>query len=373
MASQLNKGSKLESSSKEPLLLGKENSTRPFFKVVINGKEITKEALGAIESVKFEEEVNTSRMFTMKLSSFDFDDGSFRFIDLDDLCLGSEMKLHMGMDSDVLMMTGEIVSFEPHFGEEGSTVEINSYDQLHRLGFGKKQRTFSNKTDSELATLIAGDWNLSSSVENTQIKYQHIWQYNQSDFEFLSERARRIRFELSVEDKTLFFKPSQENNSPSLTLEYKVDLAEFSVRLRTLYMGSEFFVKGWDFSKKEPISAIAKEDDKISDMAAEEIGTKMTKKAFMSGLSTVSSALLNQKIENSLDAKKLAVAQYNSQLVDTVTGEGKCAGIPELRAGKTIELKGIGRFSGIYYVTSTTHVIDNEGYNVSFRVRRVGV
>ncbi|MGB9939410.1 phage late control D family protein [Methanosarcina sp.] len=373
MGPQLSTGSKSRSTGEGPLLSEKENSTIPFFKVVVNGKEITEEALGAIESVTFEDEINTSRIFTMKLSSFDFDDGSFRFIDLDDFCLGSETKLYMGMDSSTLMMTGEIVSIEPHFGEDKSTVEIHSYDQLHRLGFGKKQRTFSNKSDSELATMVAGDWNLSSSAEDTKIKYQHIWQYNQSDFEFLLERAKRIRYEFFVENKTLFFRPSQENSSPSLALEYRVDIAEFSVRLRTLYMGSEFHVKGWDFIKKEPILAIAREDDEISDMAAGETGAKITKSAFGSGLSAVSSAALDEKIENSLDAKKLAVAQYNSQLVDAVTGEGKCAGIPELRAGKTIELKGIGRFSGIYYVTSTTHVIDNEGYNVFFRVRRVGV
>lgn len=373
MSSQLSKGSGPGSSGKGLLSSEKENSTIPFFKVVVNGKEITEEALGAIESVTFEDEINTSRMFTMKFSSFGFDDGSFRFIDLADFHLGSETELYMGVDSGELMMTGEIVSVEPHFGEDGSTVEIHSYDRLHRLGFGKKQRTFSNKTDSELASLIAGDWNLSSSVEDTQIKYQHIWQYNQSDLEFLLERAKRIRYELSVENKALCFKPSQENQTPSLNLEYKVDFTEFSARLRTLYMGNKFLVKGWDSMKKEPISVIATEDDKISDMAAEETGAKMTKSAFRSYFSAASSATLDKKIENSLDAKKLAVAQYNDQLLGTVIGEGKCSGISKLRAGKTIELKGLGRFSGIYYVTSTTHVIGSEGYEVSFRVRRVGV
>lgn len=350
-----------------------ENLTIPAFKIVIDGKEIPEEALAAFESVIFEDEINTASMFILKLSSFDFKDSSWKFIDLEDFHIGSETKLYMGMDSEKLMMTGEIVAIEPYFGKDISTVEILCYDKLHRLCFGRKQRTFSDVKDSDVATVIAGDWGLSSKVENTQITHPYLCQNNQNDLEFLLERARRIRYELSVDDNILLFEPSKENDSASFTLEYRVNLDEFSVKLRANYEGSEFLVQGWDFMKKELISATANDENKISDMSAKETGTKMTKLAFGSGSSSFSSALVDAQIENISDAEKLAVAQYNSYLVQSVTGEGKCPGIPELKAGKAIGVKGIGRFSGIYYVTSTCHVIDSKGYNTSFKVRRVGI
>jgi uncharacterized protein len=354
-------------------LLENKISTIPALKVEVDGKEISQEAVAAFESAIFEEEINTASMFVLKLSSFDYKDYNWKFIDLDDFRLGKETKLYMGMDNYKLMMTGEIVAIEPHFGRDMSTVEIRSYDKLHRLGFGKKQRTFSYVEDSYVASVIAGDWGLSSQVENTRITHPYLCQNNQNDLEFLLERTKRLRYELSVNDSTLLFRPSKENDSPSLTLEYQDDLEEFNVKLKAVYGGSEFLVKGWDFMKKEIISASAADKDKISEMGTKEIGTKITKSAFGSSSSSISSAVVDELIESHSDAEKLAAAKYNTHLVNSVTGEGKCAGIPELRAGKTISVKGIGRFSGIYYITSTSHVIDSEGYSTSFKVRSVGV
>ncbi|MGB9927644.1 MAG: phage late control D family protein [Methanosarcina sp.] len=354
-------------------MLENKSSTIPALKVEVDGKEISQEALAAFESAMFEEEINTASMFVLKLSSFDYKESDWKFIDLEDFHLGSETKLYMGMDSNNLMMTGEIVAIEPHFGRDMATVEIRSYDKLHRLGFGKKQRTFSDVKDSDVASVIAGDWGLSSKVESTQITHPYLCQNNQNDLEFLLERTRRLRYELSVNDSTLFFRPSKENDSPSLTLEYRLDLEEFNVKLKAVYEGSEFLVKGWDFMKKEIISASAADKDKISEMGAKEIGTKITKSAFGSSSSSISSAVVDEQIESLSDAERLAAAKYNTHLVNSVTGEGKCAGIPELRAGKTISVKGIGRFSGTYYITSTSHVIDSEGYSTSFKVRRVGI
>ena len=42
-----------------------------------------------------------------------------------------------------------------------------------------------------------------------------------------------------------------------------------------------------------------------------------------------------------------------------------------IRSGSVIELKGLGaRFSGLYYVTSTTHVVAHTGYTTRFAAVR---
>lgn len=121
--------------------------------------------------------------------------------------------------------------------------------------------------------------------------------------------------------------------------------------------------------KKDTISATAKSGNKVSQMSSKETGSDMTKSAF--GAS--SSAVVDEYLVDASDAEKVAVARYNAHLVESVTGEGRGAGYSSVRAGKTVEITGIGRFEGIYYVTSTTHTIDTTGYNTSFKVRRVGV
>lgn len=343
--------------------------TVPAFKIEVDGSEISPETIAAVESVQFEEEINTASMFVIKLSTPDFYTGAWRFIDLESFSLGSEVKLYMGMDKLVPLIVGEITSLEPSFRVGLSTIEVRGYDRLHRLRFGRNRRTFVDMKDSEIASQIASERGLSSELKDTGTKHPYLFQNNQSDLEFLLYRAKRIRYEVFVNDKTLSFRPAGENDSVSMSLEYRVDIDDFSVKLSARYEGSEFEVKGWDFMKKEPLSAKAQKGNEISLMSAKESGMKMTNSAF----GTFSSAVVDEYLVDTADAEKVAIARYNTQLVESVTGEGRCAGIPELRAGTTIEIKGVGRFSGTYYVTATTHTIDDSGYYTSFKVRRAGV
>lgn len=344
-------------------------TTVPIFKVKVDGSELSADAMASIESVMFEEELNTASMFVLKLATSDFEKGAWRYVDLEDFRLGGEVRLYMGMDNLVLMIVGEITSLRPSFSESSSTIEIRGYDRLHRLRFGLKRRTFMDAKDSDIASKIAGEWGLSAKAEDTGTVHSHIYQNNQSDLEFILQIADRIRYEVFVDDKTLHFQSPKESDPASMTLEYRVDIDEFSAELSARYEGDEVVVQGWDFMEKKQISAKSKGRNGMSIMNAKDTGTNITKSAFGS----FSSYIVDEQPVDVLDAEKLAVARYNTHLAGSVTGEGKCAGIPELRARNTIEIKGIDRFSGTYYVTSTFHVIDSSGYNTSFKVRRVGI
>ena len=344
-------------------------STVPIFKITVDGSELSADAMASIESVMFEEELNTASMFILKLATSDFEKGAWRYVDLEDFRLGGEVKLYMGMDDLVPMIVGEITSLKPYFSENYSTIEIRGYDRLHRLRFGSKRRTFVDVKDSDIASTIAGDWGLSINAEDTETVHSHIYQNNRSDLEFILQRAKRIRYEVFVDDRTLHFQSPKESDPVSLVLEYRVDIDEFSVDLSARYEGDEVVVQGWDVMNKKQISATSGRGNGMPSMNAEDTGTNMTGSAFGS----FSSYIVDDQPVDVSDAEKLADARYNSHLVESVTGDGKCAGIPELRAGNTIEINGIDRFSGTYYVTSTFHSIDHSGYNTSFKVRRVGI
>ena len=65
-----------------------------------------------------------------------------------------------------------------------------------------------------------------------------------------------------------------------------------------------------------------------------------------------------------------AIAQSNAW---TVEGKGKTYGIENIEARKTIQLSGLGRFSGLYYIKQATHKISKaEGYSVEIDVRTSG-
>ncbi len=222
----------------------------PIFKVEVDGTEISTEIMATVDSVGFEEEINTASMFVVRLATNDIDKGNWKYLELDEFRLGSEIKLSMGMDDVELMVVGEITSLEPSFGDGLSILELRGFDRLHRLRFGKKKKTFAEMKDSDIVSAITGELGLSCEAEDSETVYPNIYQNNQSDLDFILERARRIRYEVKVEDRKLFFRKAKEDDSVSLILEYRVNLDEFSCKLSTRYEGSEVVVQGWDFMKK---------------------------------------------------------------------------------------------------------------------------
>ena len=72
------------------------------------------------------------------------------------------------------------------------------------------------------------------------------------------------------------------------------------------------------------------------------------------------------------EADQIAKAELNKAALDFITGDGVCAGRPDLMSGKVVKLDGLDkRFNGRYYVTGATHrYTPTRGYRTFFRVRR---
>lgn len=341
------------------------------FRIFLNGSELPEDLMPHIEGVIIEDELNLPAMFTIKSNIIDFLKSEWKGIDLKTFKVGDEIKVFMGIDSLVKMMVGEITSLDFSFGDH-SFMEIRGYDRLHRFRFGTMRRSFTDMKDSDIVKAIASasEFNLSPQVEDTGTVHPYIFQNNQSNYEFLVERAERIGYEILVDDMTFIFRKSKEDKTPDITLEYGIDLQSFSAQIKTLTGGSKVEVRGWSIKDKEEITSTASKGSETTTMAGEESGYEMSEKAFI----VSSAAVVDDVIIDATDAENIAKAKYNLMLKEFLTGEGKCIGNPEIRAGKTIEIKGLGnRLSGIYYIVSTIHSIDEGVYTTTFKVRRTGV
>lgn len=338
-------------------------------KLYLNGTVFSDEMQSFVTGVTVEDEINLPVMFTIHFTIDDFIGGKWVGIDLDMFKLGDEVKIMMGIDQTEEMLAGEITALEPSFGVP-ATMEIRGYDRLHRLRFGTFKRSFRDVKDSDIASNIASELSLTPDVEETQTTHEYVFQNNQTNFEFLMERAKRLDYEMYVQDKTFIFRPSGEGAAAEVTLDYKIDFESFSAQLTTLTEGSEIEVRGWDVKNKEGISSTAGAGSENSAMGGEETGFQLSGTF---GDSVVS--FLHDPVVDAKEAEVIAKAKYNQALKRFMTGQGECPGNPKIRAGKTIELKGIGeRFSGVYYVTASTHSLqEDQGYTTIFKVKRVGL
>ena len=75
-------------------------------------------------------------------------------------------------------------------------------------------------------------------------------------------------------------------------------------------------------------------------------------------------------VSTQAEADRLAQALMKQRLDRLFTASGELLGDPRVRAGKSIEIRGVGRFDGRYYMTSVTHTLGDAGYQTSFDARR---
>lgn len=341
----------------------------PEFCLRINGEELPVEAKSDLISVEVLEDVGAMSMFNFRLPCWDNAEMKPKWIDDDLFKEGNIVEIQMGYrDNLEEIIRGEITGLEPEFPIEAPpTLTVRGYDRRHRLMGNSKTRAFLNMKDSDIASRIAGDYSLSPDVEDTRISLEYVLQHNQTDFQFLSERAQRIGFEMVVIDRTLQFRPRQNEGNSSVTLNREVELLDFSARLSTIGQVEEVFVKGWNARDKAKVVARSGIGDEQR-MGGTVSGPSEVREAFPgSGITTVDLPMLSQA-----EAESLAKGWFKELALHYVVGQGLCIGRTDLRAGRLVEIQGIGRrFSGLYYVTSTEHTFrPGSGYRTAFEFRR---
>lgn len=340
------------------------------YKIKQNGTDFSAELMSAIEGIYVEDEINLPTMFSIKLNMYDKNNGKWMGIDLKTFKPGDKISVLFGLDKLEPFVSGEITSLELNLCKH-DVLEIRGYDLMHRLRMGTRNKVFTKKKDSEIASEIAREHGLTPTVEDTKTIYPYIFQNNQSNLEFLLERAAIMDYEVYVEDKKFYFVKSRSQKDSSLPeLLYRKDFDELNLELKTLTKGSKIEVRGWNVKDKKEFGAEAKKGDEKTKMGGQQSGFELISKNLEESPIAIS-------VENLIDkneAKNIATAAYNSLLREFIQGEGKCFGNPLLKAGKTIKLKGIDeRFSGTYYIVSTNHKIDRTGYTTIFKVRRSGI
>jgi phage protein D len=309
-------------------------------------------------------------MFVLRLKNWDMVQLVVTWVDDDLFSVGNEVEVQMGYVNNLkTLLIGEITGLEPEFqAGEPPTVTVRGYDRRHRLLRGRKTRSFTGMKDSAIASQIANALGLTPDTTDTAVTLDYVLQHNQTDMEFLQERAARIGYEVVVEDKTLVFRPRQNTGSEALTLARDADLLEFYPCLSTLNQVGQMKVRGWNIKDKKAIVGQADAGDESTTMGGETSGPVAVEDAF--GPSSAIS--IDHPVFTQAEADQIAAGRLNEMALAYISGEGMSIGRTDLRAGTIIQIEGIGnRLSGRYYIVAAVHSYrPNRGYRTAFTVRR---
>lgn len=341
----------------------------PGFKVLVRGQELAPEAALDILDVRVSSYVEGAAMFTMTLNNWQSEKQEFKWVDDKTFSEGSEVEIRIGyVDALKQLISGEVTALEPEYHDrEAPTLKVHGYDRLHRFRRGRKTRSFAKMKDSQIAEQIARELQLQAQADDTQVTHEYVLQSNQSDIDFLLERARLINYEVNVKDKTLQFRKAAPDKAKLVTLEYGLTLKSFYPRLSTVGQTSEIVVQGWNPKTKEAVVGKARQGDETTKMNGSQLGVAISEQAF----GKTQLVIVDKPITSAGEAVQIAKGKFNDLALSFITGEGLAIGNTDILAGGVIELQGLGkRFSGLYYITSATHTVDRSGYTTRFTVAR---
>lgn len=298
---------------------------------------------------------------------------------------GQKLELRMGyMPEMTLMLTGEITTLEPNFPEASySSLSVRGLNVLHALRTEQHTYSWENKRDSDIAKEL-GDKPLQSGQAGLGIKVNidpspdetaetFVMMNNQFDIVFLLERARRHGYDVILNEvsptnteRNIYFGPSKSKlQAPNYRLVWGKTLTSFKPTLNTSRQISNVTVRGWDRQANKLIEKKKSWTDLVTD-ANEKKRLELISQAFNRG-----EIVTNQPVRTDAEADQKATDILTRQLRDMVKATGATVGLPDLRAGTKVEIDGLGpRYSGIYYITSTTHTIGDGGYRTTFEARR---
>ncbi len=329
--------------------------------ILIAGDEVQREMLQQIIEVTVDQHAHLPGTFTIRLHDPNLnllDNGPF------DLTKEIEIKAEKSDGSRVSLIKGEVTALEPGFGE-GMIAEliVRGYDKSHRLLREMVSKSYLNKKDSDLAQEIAQAAGLNPKVNSTQTVYEHIYQHNQTNLEFLTYRAWRIGFECFVADGKLYFrKPSGGGAGPKV--KWGEDLLSFHPRINLAEQVDEVVVRGWDPEKKEVIVGKATNGRLYPKVQDHKNGADWAK-TFGKGRVLI----VDLPVTTQAEANALAAARLDEISGAFVEGDGVVFRRPDITAGQMVTIEGLGkRFSGSYLVTRSVHEFTSQGLHTIFSV-----
>ncbi|MEO0989002.1 MAG: phage baseplate assembly protein V [Cyanobacteria bacterium J06639_14] len=330
--------------------------------------------------------------------------------------IGSTTEAKDSSPSQGIIIVGEITAIETHFTHQTKApILVRGYDISHRLHRGRHNRSFQNKTDSDLVKQLAAEVGIEATDETVKPSgdpHEYLFQENQSNMEFLRERAARIGFELFVQGQQMHFRPPKEGEI--LELQWLRDLESFRVRVTSAEQVSTVEVRGWDYRRQvnqeiveraprhaSPPSVVRQQQtrnpqpqdrshsylpsfNRPSQTGADRLpsphnrGEVITETEFGQGDRAAQFGentppphlfVVDKPVFSNEEAERLATALWNEVGGEFVQADARAPGNPAIRVGKVVDLQNMGRYTGQYYVTETRHVHHEGTYTTEFSVR----
>jgi uncharacterized protein len=372
----------------------------PEYSVEIDGEPIPPALRGSISRISYTDGIQGADRVELSVAN-----EALRWLDHPLLQVDNRFTLSLGYAPDPLerVFVGEITGVNATFPNSGMpTLTVVAHDFLQRLTTGTKDRSFMLNVptighfplqDQVVVSLVAASnllipypdpvgaalsflaLLLAYAVSSLSAKQGVRVQQGSSDFDLLAGIAKENGWEMYIDHTLepqgfiLRFQFLVQDYAPSVTLAWGESLADFTPRLTTVGQVAGVRTRIWLPSiKTELIIVLGWDYDRAAfDL---QIFPGSIALAGVVGETKARSLVKVEAVGPATMPKKL-LSELLPRLNNRLTGSGNAVGNLAIKAGRVVDLHGLGEeFSGLYRITSATHTIDGGGFKTSFDVRR---
>lgn len=380
----------------------------PRYEVRIEGANLPRDVVFDVRSVTYHDDVDGLDGFDLVVNNWDEQERRFKYVGsetkaqlrpghpdharvtLFEPC-GKEVELRLGYGNDFrTMLRGSFTTMQPSYGAGAAELTVSGLNVLHQLRRKQYTTSWVDKTDSQIAQDIAQRTDggrrrfpLPIRVDDQAAALEKplplVTQQNTYDIDFLFQRARKRGYVVFVQEadpaagrqRQLYFGPSRPGMIPGIRdvvfeLAWGRSLVEFKPTIKAANQVGSVTVRGWHRTRKEPISRTVTLDD-------ERLTVNRDLHRIVNACDAREELVVDEPVFTNCEARERAIAILLDQTREMVTAEVKVVGLPDLRSGQEVVIRELGaRLSGRYFVTKTSHTIDDSGYLTSLSCRREG-
>jgi phage protein D/phage baseplate assembly protein gpV len=337
----------------------------PRFEVRISGVRLAADLADHILSLVVETDLDLAGSYAVTVHNRDN-----ALLDSALFDLGKTVEIHLGYGNDLMpAFLGEITAIEPSFPPDGPpTIRVSGYDKSYKMRRAQPEPTeYAFMNDSVIAARIAAENGLIPVVDPTPGLPEKVVQV-ESDMAFLKSRAEQYFFDVYVDWDRLHFQFPRPQTAAHV-VEWGKNLIGFSPRISAAGMAGLQVIRGYNQELAQTIYVTALAADFDIDNLVERLGSSAIE--LLSSLAR--KGIRKQTVENPLDATVLARSLLADLLEGMYEGSGSCIGIPGMKAGQYIAVRGVGRrFGGTYRVRKVAHRIDGGGFTTEFSITQRG-
>lgn len=323
--------------------------------VSVNGTDLPAELYNDLIDARVEQSIQLPDRFTLR-----FRDPFFEHFDDDaSFAIGSPVAItfHEGQNEAVVTQS-EITSTAIEPGTDGRhELVVSGLGLGHRLARGSEITTYVNLTDSQVASQIATRFGFEADVDKSTITHPYLLQCATA-YQFLTERALRAGFRWWVSDGTLHFKNAAADPVPA-PLVWGSNLQRFRARCSAVEVSDDVQVRGWDPNQQQVLTGSATLPSDLTSVGSDSPAARQVASAAQSAKGfhghRFSGAI---PVDDTSQANGLAAALARRAAGQHFHARGQAIGNPLLRAGGTVQVKGVGtRLNGSYLLASVEHIV----------------